>query len=145
MSRVDFYILPDQNKSNLQHFACRLTDKALQQGHRILIQTDSVDDSRAVDDMLWTFSDGSFIPHAVIDASDNDEQPVLISHLPLSNTTPGSFNLMINLSSRAAEQNQFERIAEILNQEAGRKNTGREHYKVYRDQNCELNHHEIKP
>ncbi|MCW9013201.1 MAG: DNA polymerase III subunit chi [Gammaproteobacteria bacterium] len=143
MSRVDFYILPDQSKNSLQHFACRLTDKAWQQGHRILIQTDSAEDSRMLDDMLWVFSDGSFIPHAVVDASDNKAQPVLISHLP-QGVDQGRFQLMINLSSRAAAQDQFERIAEILNQEPARKKTGREHYKIYREKNYALNHHEIK-
>lgn len=140
MSRVDFYILPDDSRHNLQQFACRLTEKAYQQGHRILIKTDNADESRILDNLLWTFNDDTFIPHAVTGSSDNNEQPVLISHLK---EPENNFQLLINLSSSTDNEKQFERIAEILNQEATRKQVGRQHYKIYRDLGFELHHHEM--
>ena len=141
MSRVDFYILPDNSRRALQHFACRLAEKAYNQGQKILIQTDSADESRTIDDLMWTMQDNNFIPHTIFDAASNDDQAVIISH---NNETVNNVQLFINLSSMAA-QHQCERIAEVLNQQDNCKQIGREHYKTYRDSGFELHHHEIKP
>ncbi len=145
MSRVDFYILSDDNTASLQKFVCKLAEKAWLQGQRILIQTSAPDESQRIDDMLWTFRDGSFIPHATLEDSMTDDsikaQPILISH---SADTGGDYQLMINLSPHTpAQVGQFERIAEIVNQEPGRKQASREHYKRYRNEGYELHHHEI--
>ena len=142
MPRVDFYILQDQNRLSLQKFACRLADKAFHQGYRILIQTENAEESQLIDDMLWTFNEDSFLPHALYTDSDNNEHPIVISHQAGSHK---NFQTMINLSSiTPAEANRFDRIAEILNQQEERKQTGRKHYKIYKDQGCELYHHEMK-
>lgn len=141
MPRIDFYILPDQNRLSLQKFACRLADKAYQQGNRILIQTENAEESRVVDDMLWTFNDDSFLPHGLDDESATSEQPIVITH---GNSQHENFQTMINLSSiTPVDATKFDRIAEIVNQEAERKQTGRKHYKVYKDQGYELYHHEM--
>ncbi|MDH5471668.1 MAG: DNA polymerase III subunit chi [Gammaproteobacteria bacterium] len=141
MPRVDFYILPNETRLSLQQFACRLADKAYHQGHRILIQTDNAEESHLMDDMLWTFSDNSFLPHAIYSESDNDDQAIIISHDAADHK---NFQIMINLSSiTPSDANHFDRIAEIVNQEPVRKQTGREHYKKYKAQGYELYHHEM--
>ncbi len=140
MNRVDFYILPDQSLNNLQLFACKLAEKAWQQGNRILIQTNNADECRRIDDMLWTFKDGSFIPHAVAGAMKDEEQPIIINH---GAGFGKNYQLLINLSSTTPEKNEFERIAEIVNQEPQRKQSGRDHYKIYRDFGLDLHHHQM--
>lgn len=142
MSRVDFYILADESRHSIQHFACRLAEKAYLQGHKILIKTGSIDESRALDNLLWTMQDDNFIPHAMFDASSNDDQLVLISH---ENDVIDDFQLLINLSSMAVQHSKFDRIAEVLNQQSDSKQMGRDHYKIYRDFGFELHHHEMKP
>ncbi len=141
MPRVDFYILPDENQKELQNFACRLAEKAYQQGNRILIKTDNADESRMIDDLLWLFKKDNFLPHAVSGTMNSEEQAILISH---EAEATDDFQLLINISSTIAENNQFEQIAEILNQEPARKQIGRQHYKFYKDSGFELQHHEIK-
>lgn len=141
MSRVDFYILPDENRKNLHRFACRLAEKAYNQGNRILIKTDNTDESRLIDDLLWSFKEDNFLPHAVSGTMASEDQPILISH---ETETDNNFQLLINLSSISAEKNQFDRIAEILNQEPMRKQAGRKHYKIYKENGFELQHHEMK-
>ena len=142
MTRVDFYILQDQNRLSLQKFTCRLADKAYQQGHRILIQTENTEESRMLDDMLWTISENSFLPHAIHADSANEDQPIVITHQPAEYK---DFQTMINLSSiTPVDASHFDRIAEILNQQESKKQTGREHYKIYKAQGYELYHHEIK-
>lgn len=142
MPRVDFYILPDDNRRSIQQFACRLAEKAYQQGNKILIQTESANESQLLDDMLWTMQDNSFLPHAIYDPACIDDQAIVICH---NNESLENVQLLINLSSMTAPQQTFDRIAEVLNQQASYKQIGREHYKVYRDSGFELHHHEIKP
>ena len=141
MSRVDFYILADESRRKMHYFACRLAEKAYQQNNRILIKTDNADESRLIDDLLWSFKEDNFLPHAVSGAMASEELPILISH---ETENDNNFNLLINLSSTNAEKNQFDRIAEILNQEPARKQTGRQHYKIYKEFGFELQHHEMK-
>lgn len=141
MPRVDFYILPDEKPASLQLFACKLAEKAWQQGNRILIYTSSANDSQHMDDLLWTFSDGSFIPHAMGGDEDEAEHPIVISH---DTANAENFQLLINLSNESAVRSSISRIAEIVNQEPQRKQMGREHFKSYREQGFELHHHEIK-
>lgn len=61
MSRVDFYVLsadaPDARPLRVQAGQARV-----EQGCQVYIQTPVV---QRLDDMLWTFSDGSFLPHEV--------------------------------------------------------------------------------
>ncbi|TNF33910.1 MAG: DNA polymerase III subunit chi [Gammaproteobacteria bacterium] len=141
MSRVDFYILPDQQTASLNLFTCRLVEKAWQQGNRILIHTASAEHSQQLDDLLWTFNDGSFIPHAISGDDSEAQQPIVISH---QSSDGDGFQLLINLSDQIATQTRIPRIAEIVNQEPQRKLSGREHFKTYREQGFELHHHEIK-
>ena len=92
--------------------------------------------------MLWTFNDESFIPHAIASAEINaDLTPVVISH---DQSASNSLGTMINLATNPPlNPADFERIAEIVNQEPQRKQSGRQHYKMYQDLGCELHHHEI--
>lgn len=137
--RVDFYILPGTDMHKRQHFACKLVEKVWQQTPRIVIQTDNATDSAALDDLLWTFSDGSFIPHTVRGGDSDAQQPVLISHDGSMDTC----DLLINLSSRLPDVPECKRVAEIINQDEPCKLAGRERFKQYRAQQCDLHHHEM--
>ena len=56
-----------------------LVEKSLQKGWRAVIRTDSAERSDALDSLLWTFDDQSFLPHAQAGDGDAAGQPVLIS------------------------------------------------------------------
>jgi len=56
-----------------------LVEKSLQRGWRAAIKTDSAERSDALDTLLWTYDDQSFLPHAQAGDGDPAAQPVLIS------------------------------------------------------------------
>jgi len=147
MIEVDFYILPDDQLSNLQRYACQLAEIHWQSGKRVLIQTDGADDSQSLDDLLWSIRDDSFIPHGIATLEPSDQQqPILISHQKINDS---NFQSIINLSSRAADLtkeniNSDTNIEEILNQNELRKQAGRENYKIYRDFGYTLKHHTLE-
>ena len=144
MPRVDFYILADDQLSSLQQYACRLAEKHWQSGKRVLIQTDSADDSQSLNELLWNVREDSFIPHGIASLEPVDmQQPILISHQKITDT---HFQRVINLSSRPSDitENDELMIEEILNQNEQRKQSGREHYKIYRELGYTLEHHTLE-
>ena len=56
-----------------------LVEKSLQRGWRAAIKTDSAERSDALDTLLWTYDDQSFLPHAQAGDGEPAAQPVLIS------------------------------------------------------------------
>ena len=56
-----------------------LVEKTRERGWRALIRTDSAERASAIDNLLWTYSDGSFLPHALEGEGEAARQPVLIT------------------------------------------------------------------
>jgi DNA polymerase-3 subunit chi len=140
MTQVDFYILGDKAPQARPLLTCRLTEKAWKQGHRIFINTDSTQQLRELDDLLWTFRAGSFIPHAVYTGS-GDGQPVALGHA----TEPVDHNdVLVNLSSEVpAFFSRFERVAELVGASEDERTAARERYRYYQDRGYTLNTHKL--
>jgi DNA polymerase-3 subunit chi len=113
MTQVDFYILKDTGETARALFACRLTEKAVQQGHQVYINTESSVQLLQLDDLLWTFRAGSFLPHAVVDnGEDRGESPVLLGH----NMEPrNSHDVLVNLSNDVPPFfSRYNRVVELV-------------------------------
>jgi DNA polymerase-3 subunit chi len=142
VTQVDFYLLQDNSAQNFMGFACRLADKAYRLGNRVFIHTESAEQTRQLDDLLWTFQQNSFVPHAIYQAVQNNPPPVLIAH----NGEPDASNqVLINLAAEVPLFfSRFERVAELVNQNADIRQQGRSRYSFYKDRGYPLRTHEIK-
>lgn len=141
MTRVDFYISASTDNDARYLIACKLTEKAYKLGHRIYIHTDSSAQDQAIDDLLWTFRDGSFIPHQNLSESSPKPAPVLIGH---DKDMTHEADILINLAQKIPDFfSQFERVAELVNEDPNYKAQAREHYKFYRDRGYELKTHNL--
>jgi DNA polymerase-3 subunit chi len=76
MTETLFYHL---ERRSLEDILPGLVEKSLQRGWRAAIRTDSSERSDALDSLLWTYDDQSFLPHAQAGDGDASGQPVLIS------------------------------------------------------------------
>jgi DNA polymerase-3 subunit chi len=76
MAETLFYHL---ERRSLEDVLPGLVEKSLQRGWRAAIKTDSSERSDALDTLLWTYDDQSFLPHAQMGDGDAAGQPVLIS------------------------------------------------------------------
>lgn len=76
MTETLFYHL---ERRALEEVLPGLVEKSLQRGWRAAIKTDSSERSDALDTLLWTYDDQSFLPHAQMGDGDASGQPVLIS------------------------------------------------------------------
>jgi DNA polymerase-3 subunit chi len=56
-----------------------LVEKSRQRGWKALIRADTADRADALDSLLWTYDDQSFLPHAQLGDGEAARQPVLIT------------------------------------------------------------------
>jgi DNA polymerase-3 subunit chi len=76
MTETLFYHL---ERRALEEILPGLVEKSLQRGWRAAIKTDSSERSDALDTLLWTYDDQSFLAHAQLGDGDPVGQPVLIT------------------------------------------------------------------
>jgi DNA polymerase-3 subunit chi len=138
MARTDFYLLGDGTSRT--RFACTLANKVWKQGHRLHILASSREEAAALDDLLWTFQDISFLPHAVADDADAGT-PVTVGW---PDVTAGDGDVLINLTEEIPESAaDFGRVAEIVGGEEDLRRRARSRYKQYRDRGFELHTHDM--
>jgi DNA polymerase-3 subunit chi len=76
MSEVLFYHL---ERRGLDDVLPGLVEKTRERGMRALIRAESSDRAGAIDALLWTYDDQSFLPHAQQGDGEAADQPVLIT------------------------------------------------------------------
>ena len=143
MPRVDFYVLSQEGSDARLRVACRLIEKAFDQGVPVYTQASTLAEAQRLDELLWTFNDRSFIPHEVSDGSAASHPRVLV--LVGEAAAPSSHRqLLINLTNTLpADLGSYERIAEIVDVDPENKRLSRDRYKAYRDRGCELSSHNL--
>ena len=142
--RVDFYVLKSAAPRQRWAFACRLTEKAYLKNLKVLVLSDTLQDAQALDDLLWTFNERSFVPHKLC-ADESSVDPATPVHLTAAPSALAAADLLINLAQRLPEQFQgYTRIAEIIDADEECRRLGRERFKVYRDLKLPLETHQIE-
>lgn len=142
MSQIDFYVLTASGETARHQFACRLAEKAYRLENRVHIRVADAETVQKLDELLWTFRDGSFVPHEVSGAG-NDEpvSPVTIGYDALPSAQP---DLLINLGDTVPDSTaSFPRVAEVVTSDEGSKAQSRERFVHYRDQGHALNTHKL--
>ncbi|MGI9203390.1 MAG: DNA polymerase III subunit chi [Woeseiaceae bacterium] len=142
MSQVDFYVLQADGDGARHQFACRLAEKAYRLNNTVHIKVRDADTMRQLDDLLWTFRDGSFVPHEISGAATAETaSPVTVGHDDWPTTNP---DLLINLGEAVPENmSSFPRVAEVVTSDEGSKAQSRERFAQYRDQGHTLNTHKL--
>jgi DNA polymerase-3 subunit chi len=143
VTRVDFYLIEDATAAGRQRAACRLADKAYRLGHRVYIHAGDAQEARRLDDLLWTFSAGAFVPHRLVsaDAPDAAGETVLIGH---EEPPAGVNGVLISLQEDVPPCfSRFERMVELVTSDEADRRRARERYRFYRDRGYPLEKHEV--
>ena len=142
MAEVSFYILPSESTQERYEFACKLIEKAYRSGCFCYVLTDNAEQSQKIDDQLWTFRAGSFIPHQIYTGKlPSFEKVILIGSL---NAPDNWQKTVINLSSHYPEEfDKIERILEILDNSEVTKEPGRNRYRHYQQTGVNITTHKI--
>ena len=141
MARVDFYVLSQSGEQARRLFACKLAEKAYRLENTVHIIAASRTDAERLDELLWTFRDGSFVPHHIVTATGNPESPISIG---CDSDAVEPRDLLINLCDEVpATAESFPRVAELVISDQDSKQRSRARYNHYREQGYELNTHKL--
>ena len=142
--RVDFYIVEDPSSSARLKLACKLAEKAYLASQKVLVWHTDPAELRDFDDMLWTFNDGSFVPHEALPANGSPagEAPVYLSAgVALS----ANVDIIINLAPDLPPGlSQTPRVVEIIDGDDTRRRAGRARFKAYRELGVQPASHNIR-
>lgn len=128
--RVDFYVLKSSTAKQRWTFACRLTEKAYLRDLKVVLLGDTLAEIEAIDALLWTFSERSFVPHDIHRGRPSGASAVQLTQ-DLDSVV--SADLLVNMStSLPARLDRFARVAEIIDDDDERRRLGRERFKTYR-------------
>jgi len=145
--RVDFYVLAGSDPGARLRFACRLVEKAWLKRHRVRVQFDPDGELGAFDQLLWTFSDKSFVPHRRAGDADSVPSPALAPVVLADTAEPDASDggLVVNLGTGVpAGFEGYLRIAEVIDADSGRRQRGRERFRFYRERGIEPETHEMR-
>lgn len=129
--RVDFYVLDEMSSHARLRTACRVVEKAYLAGQTVLVWHTAADELREFDELLWTFGDGSFVPHEALGASGFQAAPVLLS----AGTPPaGAMDVLVNLAADIPPcAGNARRIAEFIDGDPQRRQAGRARFRSYKE------------
>ena len=141
MPRIDFYVLPDHQEKGRSLLACRLADKAYSLGHTVYLFASSEARAAALDDLLWTFRQDSFIPHERYPLIGAEGSPVLIG---VASPAEVNAQVLINCTDALPEGfERFERVVELVDQHPEVLAQSRERFKQYRERGCAPETHKL--
>jgi len=141
VARIDFYVLKASGVDARRVFACRLAEKAYRLDNSVHLHAPSMNDAARLDELLWTFRDGSFVPHGVVGDAAADDAPVTIGY---GDSPAPDSDLLINLCDDippAAES--FARVAELVTSDDDCRAKSRQRFSTYRDHGHEIDTHNV--
>jgi DNA polymerase-3 subunit chi len=138
--RVDFYVLTASAPS-AGHLACRLCLKAWEEGHLVTVLAPGEDEARLLDELMWDFPPGRFLPHELGQA--DGDVPVAILSAP--ELIPAARDLVVNLTAEAIpDPGRFRRLLEIVPADSQLRESSRIKFRAYRSLGLEPHHHEMQ-
>lgn len=138
MTKVDFYILGNRSP---EHIACKLSEKAYDLGNRVYIHTESTQQAQSINELLWTFRDGSFLPHEQYQTNITCKSPIQIG---CDENPDTECDVLINLATDVPLFfSRFLRVAELVDTNTDAKKQGRDRFRFYRDRGYTIETHTL--
>jgi len=121
--------------------ACRVAEKAYLAKQNVVVLVDDAETLRRFDELLWTFGDGTFVPHDAVTAEGACDSPVALTTGPLP---ADHADVLINLGDNVPDRfEKFARVAEFLDARPEVRTAGRDRFKIYRGKSIEPQTHKV--
>jgi len=149
-TRVDYYLLDQSEPQAVAYYTCRLLNKAYQAGMRLFVLTESTEQSRKLDTLLWASSDANFIPHALAESAEAADPltKICIGHdFDASQAVSGlhGFDMLVNMQAvEIIQGGELERVAELVSADEAHKNAARKRYAAWRSAGAKQTLHNIQ-
>ena len=139
--RVDFYVSEDAGADARLRLACRVAEKAYLAKQTVVVLFDDAALLPKFDEMLWTFGDGTFVPHDAVTAEGVCDSPVALTTGPLP---ADHADVLVNLGGAVPPFfEKFARVAEFLDARPEVRAAGRDRFKAYRAKAIEPQTHNV--
>ncbi len=142
MTRVDFYLLQSSDANEKHRLICRLVEKAYRLGHGTYVYTDSAAAAERLDELLWVYQPGSFVPHRIYRGDD----AALDTAIAIGDCPPpdSAHEVLVSLAPEVPNFfSRFERVIEFVGNDDAEKVQSRERFRFYRDRGYVLQTHTI--
>lgn len=140
MTIIDFYILGHIDQQARFHFACRLSEKAYNEGHQVYVHVESEAQAKQLNDLMWQYKPDAFLPHNLV--TEEQTAPVQIGW---QDHPTNHMDVMINLSSPQPNFfSRFARVLEVVIQDETVLEQTRKHFKFYKDRGYEVTHRDLR-
>lgn len=134
------------NVADPQDYSCRLLRKALRSGARVAV-TGSAATLGDLDRLLWIFEPLEFVPHwrgsrpEALPARLRETPVVLVDH-----PSPAlGHRILVNLGADMPEEpGRFDRVIEIVSQDAADRAAARDRWRVYARNGMAIERHEVR-
>lgn len=128
MTRIEFYVLADDEPASRARAACQLASKGWQHGMPVFIRCQDASQCEALDTLLWSFRAERFVPHEL---HEHDSHAPVVIGIDEAPAVPQG--LLVNLSSSLSPHvDQFSRVIEIVNQQPELLTVCRDNFRLYR-------------
>jgi DNA polymerase-3 subunit chi len=137
MTRIDFY----SNTRDKLEVVRKLIAKSRQAGHCVLVRTPDARAAEEIDNYLWTQPPLSFMPHVRSGHPLARQTPIVIGDNPDELVSP---DVLINLDRDTPGYfSRFERLLEVIGNDPGEIQAGRDRYRFYKERGYELKHNDM--
>ena len=137
MTTIDFYT----RCSDPLRVVVQLVAKAWTQHGHVRVLTPDQAMTAALDDLMWKWPATGFIPHCRLASTLAAETPIIVDHA-LEHRGPAA--VLVNLHAAPPPFfSRFERLAEIVPDDAEAIAAGRERWKFYKERGYELRLHDL--
>jgi DNA polymerase III subunit chi len=136
MPRADFYLIAKPRFSEQPLLlVCELARKAYAAQQPTLILTRDFSQAEALDEVLWSFDEDTFIPHQL--AGDDDDAHTAVLIVPPGVETPAR-PLIINLREQCPESHG-ERVLEVVAADPAERDGSRVRWREYLRRGFDVN------
>jgi DNA polymerase III subunit chi len=109
MTEIGFYHL---KATPLERALLRLLERALAEGYRVVVMAGSDERVAALDALLWTYSDASFLPHGAARDANAARQPVFLT---AGDDNPNAATMLVLVDGVAsARLGEFRRVCDMF-------------------------------
>ncbi len=138
MAEIDFYVLDGAPPPDAALFTCRLLETVVRRGADVHVHVADEATARALDERLWSFSAGSFVPHRLVGSA--GRAPVWIGWQPPAQ--PGE--VLLTLTDEVPYFfSGFRRVLELVPAEEPARERARARYRFYRERGYKLRQHTL--
>ena len=127
LTEVSFYQVMNATPASVDATLPALLEKVLKTGKTVVVKCPSEGRMERLDEALWSYKEGSFLPHGTQDDAFKEKQPV---YLTTEDENPNGAEILVTVSgATSADFSSFERVLDMFEASDVQKENARERWK----------------